>query len=87
MASKNETRLAQYVELNDQIKALTKKFNILKEEVKEIGTHSTQNYSAIIEFVTRTGIDTDAVKEILGDKCPMKDSSYATVKVVAKTLV
>jgi predicted phage-related endonuclease len=87
MASKNEVRLARFVELNDQIKVLTKELNTLKEEIREQGTHSTQNYSAIVEFVNRSQVDVDAVKTILGDNTPMKDSSYQTVKVSKKTLV
>lgn len=87
MASKNEQVLAEYVELNDQVKSLTKKLNELKEEIRERGTHSTQNYSAIVEFVSRSQIDTDAVKQLLGDKTPMKDTSYQTVKVSRKTLM
>ena len=50
----------KYVELNDQIKALTKDLNVLQEEIREQGTHSTQNYSAIVEFVVRSGVDVDA---------------------------
>lgn len=87
MASKNELRLAEFVELQAKIKPLTKRLDVLKAEIKEVGTHSTQNYSAIIEFVTRTGIDAEAVKALLGAKTPMADTSYSTVKVVAKTLV
>lgn len=87
MASKNEVRLARFVELNDQIKILNKELNTLKEEIREQGTHSTQNYSAIVEFVNRSQVDVDAVKTILGDNTPMKDSSYQTVKVSKKTLV
>ena len=87
MASKNELRLAEYVELNDQIKNLTKQLNKLKEEIKEVGTHSTQNYSAIVEFISRSSIDTDAVKELLGEKTPVKDCSYQQIKVVKKTLI
>lgn len=87
MASKNEIRLARFVELNDEIKAKTKELDALKSEIKKAGTHSTQNYTAVVEFVTRSGIDADAVREILKDKTPMKDTSYETVKVAKKTLI
>jgi hypothetical protein len=87
MASANEKILAEYVELNDQIKELTSRLNVLKDEIKAKGTHSTQNYTAIVDFVNRSQVDTDSVKKILGDKTPMKDTSYQTVKVSKKTLM
>lgn len=85
MSSKNEIRLAEYVELNELIKLKTKRLNVLKDEIKQIGTHSTQNYTAIVEQIRRMGIDSDAVKEMLGENTPMKSSDYEAIKVSAKS--
>ena len=52
--SARDLRLSRYVDLNDKIKAMTTELNLLKDEIKHMGSYSTKNFVAIVETSTQT---------------------------------
>ena len=46
-----DLRLSEFVQLNSEIKALTKRLDQIKAEIKHQGSYSTQNFIAVVQTV------------------------------------
>lgn len=60
-----ESRLAEYVTLNEQIKAMTKELDILKvrirKDIGDVGAVTVGNYAAMLQHRTLTSFDKEAL--------------------------
>lgn len=85
--SKTDQKLKEYLELKQEIKEREKRLEVLKKELKELGSYSSNNYVLIIE--TQERLQPPSVKELLaefgrkGEKL-LKSISYQTLAVSKK---
>jgi hypothetical protein len=85
--SANDLRLKEYMSLDEKIKELTKRFEVIKDEIKHQGSFSTMNYVALVDERSRTNppsLDVLIEKYGEGIRSLCKVSTYKTVKVSRK---
>lgn len=84
----NDLRLKKFLELQAEIKDLTKKLNSIKDEIKHTGSHATRAYIATVTTSERTSAPALKVLiEAFGEANVMpltKTSQVVNIKVAKK---